>query len=141
MSSEEEPVVWLRAQVEADLALARRLAARWVAPADHPTRGGEAIWPASSVEALMVFRGEDPDVNAGLDLIRLCSPAYVIARCEAELAILDACVPGENAEAALEAGDISAEEYVTAEAMGTGIVRLLASGYRHRRGYREEWKP
>src|ERR1035441_1900391 len=86
-SIEEGPVDWLQTQVVTDLKLARRLAARWVAPPDHP-RAGEPVWPASSVSALNVFKGDDPDVNAGLALIRMYSPAFVVADLESQLAII-----------------------------------------------------
>lgn len=63
-----------------------------------------------------------------------------VAHCEAELAILDAC-NSQVREATLQADIISTEEYVATEAIGALVVRLLGSGYRHRPGYREEWKP
>ena len=167
--SDEELAAWLRRTIEADLALARRLAARWVAPPGHPDAGAP-IWPSSSVKALAVFRGVDPDVNAGLDLIRLCSPAYVVARCEAELAILDehageADYPPESIaehrargwpeeQLAAMAGMVycarchmPVDDAREDESQCLGViypcrtVRLLASGYRHRPGYREEWAP
>ena len=131
MSADEDPAAWLRATIEADLALARRLAARWVAPPDHP-RAGEPVWPSPSTERLGVYRSDDPDVSGALDLIRMCSPAYVIARCEAELAILDLY----EQQAAKAAENAMQED--RAWTLWPVIV-LLAEGYRHRDGYAERW--
>lgn len=62
-----------------------------------------------------------------------------IADCEAKLAILDECLADASMDAALENGDISTEEYVSAVVTGTIILRLLASAYRHREGYNRFW--
>lgn len=148
MSSDDEgPVAWLRSAIESDLALARRVLARWVVPADHPTRPeGEPVWPAPSVEALMVFRGEDPDVNAGLDLIRLCSPAAVVADCEAKLAIIDRCetlLPPDPADLDEHYQDgRDDDERMRDEALADladDVLALVADGYRHRPGWAEHW--
>ena len=141
-SSEEGPVDWLQIQVVTDLKLARRLAARWVAPPDHP-RAGEPIWPAPSVSALIVFNGDDPDVNAGLDLIRLCSPVNVVADCEAKLAIIGRCEElvsiaelGEGADGR-DPDERERDEALADEA--NDILSLVADGYRHRDGWADHW--
>jgi hypothetical protein len=90
MSGEEEPVAWLRAQIEGD---GREAAKRL-------RRASSDAFRWRTVEKL--------------------------ARAKAELAILDACAQG-----------IRNGRYFLAEE----IRCLLASGYKHRPGYREEdWK-
>lgn len=58
----------------------------------------------------------------------------MVARCEAELAILDL-----YEEQSAKAGENAMEEDRT-WTLGRAV-RLLGSGYRSRPGYREEWKP
>ena len=154
MSSDEELAAWLRRTVGVELAAARLV----IAPCDgdcarpcefHPAAAAE--WHEMSSGVLNISEGLDRgDAWDGVwamgdsrvtRFIAGNDPRSVIARCEAELAILDACSPDSSMEAALEIGDISTEQYVTEVAAGARIVRLLASGYKHRRGYREEWKP
>ena len=53
-----------------------------------------------------------------------------LARAKAELAILDACPLGTICRDGPEAASLAEH-----------VVRLLGYGYRHRPGYREEWKP
>ena len=73
------------------------------------------------------------------DHIRRHDPLNTVADCEAKLAILDACLPDASMDEAVDNGDISAEEYVSTEAMGAIVLRLLAAGYRHRDGYARYW--
>lgn len=148
MSGEEsDPVAWLRAAIEDDLALARRVKARWVVPADRPN-AGKAIWPAPSVEGLMVFHGEDPDVNAGLDLIWLCNPTQVVADCEAKLAILDEHAPEHATFSGEEDGwgphafgcrTCAREEFGIAPDGWCRTFLHLLGAYRLRSGYDEKW--
>lgn len=56
-----------------------------------------------------------------------------VARCEAELAILDL-----YEQQAAKDNNAMEEDRTWLLAR---VVRLLATGYRHRTGYREEWKP
>ena len=126
MSSEEEPVAWLRQRIRERLYLAR-----------HAIElGNAAEWTELSSGVLMTVDPDAPqddrDTWDGVhplgdsSLTRLMEandPRDTIARCEAELAILDACAQGiRNGRALL------AEE----------VRRLLASGYKHCPGYREE---
>lgn len=141
MSSEEEPVAWLRRRIENRLALAR-----------HAIElGNAAEWTELSSGVLMTVAPDAPQDNwdgvhplGDSSLTRLMEandPQDTIARCEAELAILDACLPDASTEAALERGDISTEEYVSSAIAGAAVLRLLGSGYKHWPGYREEdWK-
>lgn len=70
-------------------------------------------------------------------------PRSTAARCEAELAILDACD-----QAWRHARDYGATERNTSQAeaitqaqVWSRAVRILGTGYAHRPGYREEWAP
>ena len=127
MSSDEEPVAWLRAQVEARLALAREAGGgEW--QAGCTCEGDCPGYPACEEvigDGIHIYsEGGHDAFQAGH--IAANDPQDTIARCEAELAILDACHQGiRNGRAFL------AEE----------IIRLLAGGYKHRPGFPEEWKP
>jgi hypothetical protein len=77
-------------------------------------------------------------------------PRNAVARLEAELAILDLYAatlaitqkPPVMPEGHPAAGMISARDYLDAKrelAVLEPVVRLLASGYKHRPGYQEEW--
>ena len=148
MSADEDPLAWLRAQIEARAALARHTL--------ELGNGAEWTEPASGV--LMTCWPDDPDPEldglhplGDLSLSRLIAandPQDTIARCEAELAILDRCWP----LLPLDESDLD-EDYhdgrddwerwrdeALAE-LADDILALLLSGYRHRPGYREEWAP
>ena len=165
MSSEEEgPVAWLRQRIRERLYLAR-----------HAIElGNAAEWTELSSGVLMTVHPDDDtkDTWDGVyplgdsSLARLMEandPQDTIARCEAELAILDEhfILTNENRIEAYEefsvvpwgakggAGDqgsgcVTCHYYGMGGVKGYGIcrtVRLLASGYKHRPGYREEdWK-
>jgi hypothetical protein len=155
-----EAVAWLREQIQERLSSACGLAAigsgHWVAVKNagldwtvHDALGGTLQAPA-----MADCWGEAPaQFIAGND------PQDVIARCEAELAILD-----EHAEGGPDElrhghweGHGSNERWIRDEpndcpvcvypGFSTSIheeepcktVRLLASGYRHRPGYAEHW--
>lgn len=86
-------------------------------------------------------------------------PRWVVADCDAKLAVLDehhiltadnrsdtwaewSIVPRRNASK--DHGCVTCHYEGMGGVRGAGVcrtVRLLASGYRHRPGYREEWKP
>lgn len=77
-------VEFLNAQLAEEAALAQRLADRYVIPEDayivekEPERAGQPFWPIPSAEA--AFRNyPDPDIRAGLELVRMYSPARVLA--------------------------------------------------------------
>jgi hypothetical protein len=174
-SSEEEPVAWLRRQIEARLALAREAAERtdghwWRRMADaghyddHRLEPVGHLWAGEPVpdvdgdvfggEEIVVYdEGRPSDVQ--FDHIAANDPQDTIARCEAELAILDEhasdgdridpeCVGcAARHPASCECGWQSAggQHWRTAAPYPCRTVRLLASGYKHRPGYREEdWK-
>jgi hypothetical protein len=136
MSSEEEAVAWLRAAIEARkataMATSRRkdLSLAWVLRG-HPS---ESAMIRDGDGLVVVYDEGTPNDEEAAHMV-LNDPQDTVARCEAELAILDACAPSKSTEAALEAGDISTEEYVTGAVMGSQVIRLLAGGYKHRPGF------
>jgi Family of unknown function (DUF6221) len=134
--SGEDPVAWLRQTIEADLELAKRIAVRWVYPAGHQ-RAGEPIWPNASLKALAVWRRDDPDVRAGLDVITMGSPADVIADREADLAILREHPPYADDETRCARCRNWLTEVRAPWPCTT--VRLVSGRYRHRPGYQEGW--
>jgi len=108
MSSEEEAVAWLRAEVEARLALAREAAAPtdghwWRRMADAGHFDDDTLEPVGALNAGEPVLDADGDVCGGeeivvydegrpsevqFDHIAANDPQDTIARCEAELAIL-----------------------------------------------------
>jgi hypothetical protein len=142
MSSEDEAVAWLRAQVEGDKALAERVAARYIAGPESD-RAGERIWPTAAVERAWE-QYEDPDVRAGLDFVKANDPRDKIARCESDLALLDVHAPvscdGPMCEVCAVWEDDtdpgSARWPVRWPCM---TLEIVAAGYRHRPGYAEHW--
>jgi hypothetical protein len=147
VSTDEDPVAWLRRTAGAELAAARLV----IAPCDGECGRPCDFHPAADAEWLEPFSGtlQVRSDGTGADIwhgvwamgdsrvtrfIAANDPRSVIARCEAELAILDLhdeWMPFANVEE-----DASGVEAIRR------VVRLLASGYRHRKGYREtEWKP
>jgi uncharacterized protein DUF6221 len=174
--NETDPVAWLRAEVERDLAEARYV----IAPCDdncaqpcpfHPAAAAE--WHEMSSGVLNTSNGLNPDdVWQGVwamgdsrvtRFIARHDPQDTIARCEAELAILDEHAltwPGGEPEyeyrdeAVTDSQgrvgyiEVKGETIPPYECRACGYdapggpcrtVRLLAAGYRHRDGYRQEW--
>lgn len=74
------------------------------------------------------------DGRREVDHIIRHDPRNVVADCEAKLAILDL-----YEKQAARAGENAMEEDRTW--ILDPVVRLLGAGYKHRPGYREEWKP
>ena len=176
MSSEEEPAAWLRAQVEARLVLAREAAEGtdghwWRRMVDAGHFDDHRLEPVGALYAGEPVLDVDGDVLGGEDIvvydegrpsdvqfdhIAANDPQDTIARCEAELAILDlyertlAIVRAPVDLKALAAEkpvirELRARDYLDAErelCVLWEVVRLLAGGYKHRPGYKEEdWKP
>jgi Family of unknown function (DUF6221) len=140
-----EALAWLREQIEGDESAARGLAdlgsGHWIAVKNagldwtvHDALGGMLQAPS-----MADCWGEAPaQFIAGND------PQDVIARCEAELAILDRHSPVTAAYGPMErlpcCGACSPDEDMTyATSWPCGTVLDLASGYRHRPGYAEHW--
>ena len=162
MSSEEEPVAWLRAAILERKAMALAAgdddAARAWTGSDHGYEDGGEVHDGHDEQ--VVYDEGSPNTAQALH-IALNDPQDTIARCEAELAILDE-------HYILYRGDTNElyEEFsvcyppgipglncgcVTCHYIGHGgvneygicrTVKFLASGYQHPPGYREEdWKP
>jgi hypothetical protein len=149
-----EAVAWLRKQIKDD-----KVAAEAATPgpwAWEATGEKDSSWAVGLVQdeygntlSAQIEPGEGIIIDGvceGIDgnladaaHITLHNPADVIADCEAKLAILDACQPDAAMDAALEDGDISTGEYVSTEATGAHILRLLAAGFRRRDGYSRYW--
>jgi len=129
MSSEEEPVAWLRKRIRERLYLAQ-----------HAIElGNAAVWTELSSGVLMTIAPDAPQDNwdgvwamGDSSLTRLMEandPQDTIVRCEAELAILDICE-----ETISDSANFTFLEKKRAED-ARQIVRLLAGGYRHRPGF------
>jgi hypothetical protein len=130
---------WLRAQVEADKAAAlavRDNSAPW-----------EGRWQPRGTHGLETYNGwplaiagpRFGDFRPGvLEHIAIHDPRDVIADCDAKLAVLDLCerVIRDDAE---DHDDCGAADSWTGFAVARLTVQLLASGYRHRDGWQEEW--
>ena len=135
MSSEEEPVAWLRQRIRERLYLARRTielgnAPEWtelssgvlmtVAP-DAPQDGWDGVHPMGDSSLTRLMEANDPQDT--------------IARCEAELALLDIC------ERVIREDE--GHEYYSDGWSGLAVARIalrfLAAGYRHREGYARFW--
>jgi hypothetical protein len=142
----DEAVGWLRQVIEGDLAEARGLLSEaW----------GDRAWgvedcgdTAAGYCPCIVYQGEyKPFDEPQVPFIRYIADAEspelaawiakhdlrsAIARCDAELAILDVCQrTGEAAEFPDHAGGY-------ADGL-EDAVKILASGYRHREGYAQHW--
>ena len=146
---------WLREQVTQRLELARRAdtGGRWEAdrhydalycvdmkPSAGPVASTEDLREASlGLPEMHDF--ENPRFLWACTFqarhMALNDPQDVIARCEAELAILDLCTSAIEA-GAIPDGATWSDDAAGAE-VGTVVLRLLASGYRHREGYAEHW--
>jgi hypothetical protein len=142
MSGEEEPVAWLRRQIEARQALARHAI----------EMGNAAEWTEQSSGVLVTGGPAGADTWHGTwamgdsSLTRLMEandPRDTIARCEAELAILD-----EHRVARMTYPDVASFGCIRCHYGANGedynggwctTTRLLASGYRHHDGYAEHW--
>jgi hypothetical protein len=140
MSSAEAPVVWLWAAILARKAAAEAASGKeWATPTTWTviTRDGNdehlVRWVAHTEDC-----GYDPRPDAANMVLN--DPRDTVARCEAELAILDEAEKAFRVARTYKDGDgvlalACARTWLDA-------VRLLAGGYKHREGYREEdWKP
>jgi uncharacterized protein DUF6221 len=148
--SEEEAVKWLRGQVTQRLEQARRADTgdRWEADRHYdalycvdmkPSAG-----PVASTEDLREASLDLPEMHdfENPRFLWACTfqarhaalndPQDVIARCQAELAILDAY------EEACKVAEFPDEAGGFANGLEEAV-KLLAGGYKHREGYAEHW--
>jgi hypothetical protein len=167
MSGEEDPAAWLRRQIEVRLALAREAGGntdgRWwrCTTGTYTDRG---VWtedvrvPAGPLYGGGAEQDSDGDIFGGEQTviydegyptdeqfghIEANDPRDTIARCEAELAILD-----EHRVARMTYPDVASFGCIRCHYGANGedynggwctTTRLLASGYRHHDGYAEHW--
>jgi hypothetical protein len=132
MSSEEGPVAWLRQRIRERLYLAQ-----------HAIElGNAAKWTEQSSGVLVTGEPTETDVWHGTwatgdsSLTRLMEandPQDTIARCEAELAILDEHPP--YADDPDHCARCQNWLYAVAAPWPCTTIRALAWGYRHRRGF------
>ena len=149
MSSEEDPVAWLRAQIEERKAAAEAATpGPWEPEGDDPTddevyTGGDD--DASFGWRLAICRG--PRSHENMLHIAANDPRDTIARCEAELAILDEHDESDTPEELRHGhweGHGSNERWIRDEPNDCPVcreespcrtVRLLAGGYKYRPGF------
>jgi hypothetical protein len=133
--SDNEMVTWLRAEIEADkrAASAKVIRLRWTADPEPWEAGATGIVDEQGGPVAAVI-GD----YAARHILRQ-QPLGTIARCDAELAILRE----RDAAATMFGG---ARDHDGGGVFGAlraldHAVRLLAYGYRHRNGYKPEWRP
>lgn len=130
MAVSNELVTWLREQIE----VTKRAASPKILLAGGTWHIDNEHWEAGTG---IMDAAERPIAVAIGDCaaahIAWHDPLSVLARCEAELAILDEHGPGKY-------GDACRCCYGTL-AYPCQTVRLVGSGYRHRPGYLREWAP
>lgn len=134
----DELVTWLRRRIEERKYLA-----------EHTIElGNAAVWTELSSGVLMTIApdasqdrwdGVHPLGDSTLTrLMEANDPRDTIARCEGELAILDE-YEARDKDVDLMLGPDSLRQR---EWSGLSLaVRLLGSGYQHRPGYQESWRP
>jgi hypothetical protein len=150
MVSEGELVAWLRLTILLDKSAAMAATpGPWEPEGDDPTDDqvmGSCDGHPSDGWTLAHMRG--PESHENMLHVAANDPQDTIARCEAELAILDEHRPelidyrdGDGIERASREC-IACEQSGTPDNYPCRTVRLLASGYKYRPGYREEdWEP
>lgn len=132
---EPEISAWLRQRIAERLYLAQNVI----------KLGNAEVWTERSSGVLMTgepteddpWYGTQPMGDSSLTrLMEANDPRDTIARCDAELAILDEHGPcGSRGQWCVQCGDTGQVDFPC------DTVLHLASAYRYRPGYREEWKP
>jgi hypothetical protein len=141
----DEAVGWLRQVIEGDLAEAKGLLSKdwgdraWAVTACSDTGSGYCLCIVHQGEYKLPGEAQAPPIRYIADAESPELAAWIakhdlrsaIARCEAELAILD-----EHAEG-WQIGDPLRD--CQWETWPCRTLRLVASGYRHREGYAQHW--
>ncbi|WP_327584648.1 DUF6221 family protein [Nonomuraea sp. NBC_00507] len=140
---------WLRTQIEADRATADEAGARTWRYVPTLNAEGKPTAHGLDLDELLIITDVGPQDDALLQpaeaiRIALHDPADVLARCEAELALLDAHDPkggdGLHCPVFIEQTVDPASPYQPA-VPPCRTLRLLAYGYRHRPGWDAAWVP
>lgn len=134
MASDDELATWLRAEIEAD-----RRAANVKIIREHWHIDTEEDWAAGT--GIVNERGTGVAVaNGGYAAAHIVrhDPLDALADCEAKLSALALCerVIREDKGAHEDCG---AADSWTGVAVARLTVQLMASGYRHREGFKDEW--
>ncbi len=149
MSSEEEPVAWLRQRIRERLYLARHAielgsAAEWTELSSGVLM---TVDPDAPQDDRDTWDGVHPMGDSSLTrLMEANDPQDTIARCEAELAILDRCealLPPDPADLDEHYQDgRDDDEIMRDEALADladEVLALVSDGYRHREGWAGRW--
>lgn len=136
MSDGEDPVAWLRAQVEARKALAEAATqVPWEPEGDDLT--DDEVWIDVDGEQWRHVICRGPQSHENMLHVALNDPRDVIARCEAELAILDEHGPddtfGPDDVCCCACGDRPQVPFPCR------TVRVLLGAYKHQPGFKAEW--
>ncbi|ETK36150.1 DUF6221 family protein [Microbispora sp. ATCC PTA-5024] len=161
----DELMTWLRATIEGDKAASEAAEAAspgpWVnsgqaglgdawqihgAPTEESgvewnDEVGDVVRVPSRVATLNYEDGGGVWAREAAEHIVLQQPMHTIARCEVELAILDLCERERAEWPGHRSWDSESDQGVARAGALEDAVRRLAYGYRHRPGWREEWKP
>ena len=146
-STDEELAAWLRAAILARLELAREASPKtdghWWRRTDERGEPVSHLWAGEALRdedgnvwsgEYVVVYDEGAPGEAQFDHMAANDPRDTIARCEAELAILDLY---EQQAAKWYENAMQEDRAWTL----WPVIALLAGGYRYRPGYREEWAP
>lgn len=132
-------VEFLTARLNERAELAQRVADRYVIPQDayiveeHPERAAQSFWP-TPVAAAAIRRHPDAGIRAGLDLIEMYSPTYVLAELAAQRAIIEdyQIVTANAAIERANGNEANAGAYeLAAKSLRMALVRLAAPYAEH----------
>jgi len=133
----DEAVKWLREQIEARLEIARNATlGPWFVDEMSVRGAPDGNIAAPSIRNTLVGKHTWPQEAAH---IIANDPQDVMARCEAELAILDAHGHAEHYCPLPVLPSTHGQLWTSAEGP-CWTVRQIASGYRHREGYAQHWE-
>lgn len=133
----DDMLSWLRREVEAEKAAAEALDGKaWTVADDGDDFAYLDIEGGGRTANSCGCCGVGTLDKAEAVHIALHDPRDTIARCEAELALLDELLPElESAEEVIRA------EWNAGPDLSGALIRALLAAYRHRPGYLPEWDP
>lgn len=148
MSADADLAAWLRKVITERLELARAAGGgEWHTGCGGTRHQGDHHYPGCERidgDGITIY-DEGGHTKEQADHIAANDPRDTIARCEAELAILDEHHPEDADYRDGDGIERTSRECITCEPPGTPdnypcpTVRLLAAGYKHWPGYRAEW--